>query len=130
MVKNVLISKYLPLIIFMLGFLTIVFLVIFLSVNKKTPSKFEFDEYVMQDVSDINKDIKIRVYELCSDQVKSDECKYAIDQCDKNQSCQNMVTAYQLAKNKTPELNNSAFINASKEYINLTRAQMGLPLLK
>ena len=98
--------------------------------NKNPSPRYDYDNYVKQEASDITSDIKTRVHELCSDDASTDQCTYAIKQCNENQSCQNMVTTYQLSKNKTPELNNSAFIDASKEYINLKRSQMGLPILK
>jgi len=129
-IKKDIISKYLPLLVFIFGFSIIAFLIISLSVNENPSAKYDFGDYTRNEVSDINKDIKIRVYELCSDAPKSDECKFAIKQCYENQSCQNMVSTYQLARNKTPELDNSAFINASKEYINMSRAKLGLPILK
>ncbi len=97
---------------------------------KNRESQPTFEDTLKEERASFENEIKENVSALCEDNPKSQMCQDAIDRCFKNQSCQNMVTAYQLAKKGTPELDDQAFINASKEFVNLERAQLGLPPVK
>ena len=109
-------------------FFGFIYLVVNYAVNK--PAQMSYEDEVRNEIYENDSELKMRVYELCADNHSSPDCKYAIEACYKNQSCQNMTTVYQLSVNGSPELNDLSFINASKDYINMERAKAGLPPVK
>lgn len=97
---------------------------------KDWESQPTYEDTMREELASFEVEIKENVFTLCEDNPRSQTCKDAIERCFKNQNCQNMVTTYQLRVKGTPELDDMAFINASKEFIEIERAQLGLPPLK
>lgn len=118
--------KYFLIIIFL--FFGLIYIVINYAVHK--PSPMSYDDEIRKEFKEYKSELKMLVFESCAVSRINSYCKHAIELCNKDQDCQNMTTTYQLSINGSPELNDLSFINASKDYVNIERAKMGLPPVK
>lgn len=96
------------------------------SLQNSTYDSYE-DEMMKEGYLEVVEDAKTRVYELCSGvDIETDNCTWAIQSCLDFKECLQMVEIYKQRKNISV-IDKAVIIEASKEYINQIRTEMGLP---